>query len=406
MKPGLLLPLLLAAWLCREPVCGESERSQAEGLPGVAAANTVGLGDIWVTAGTEATIEVDPVPASNLLGLVDSNYQNDLTRLIGPERKLTRTLRLVPHLTATFGLAHFIQFTVDGVPWDGQKIGTTSAWIQCTLPGNDGLRFLGAALAFGTTLSTQEDVYERNVTTPGFEPIFHVRAALDADLVRYNTAYPLKFYLNYDNFEDERLIHAYDQNKFQAAVEWKGFYGGPYVRWAAYLYRRLPTVFDSAVGRPWKPLFHDLALGYRWMAGDRFTFTAELSFDPLSPFAFYRDEARKPPQLLIQVSAPLLRQETQAEALRALLFTEAERKRLRTAALRHPAGEKPPDSASTALRAAGLPGNLDSLSLSSHPQDAKEAELLENILGDKENEIRARRQKIRAELKEIEALLP
>jgi len=139
------------------------------------------------------------------------------------------------------------------------------------------------------------------------------------------------------------------------------------------------------------------------MAGDRFTFTAEASLDPLSPWAFYRDEARKPPQLRAGVSLPLLFQETQAQATRSLLFTEDQRRRLRLAAARK--GNASP-SEDTARAGGNLPVDLDALSLGRNLKDGKEADLLNDILGDKDKEILERRQKIRAELKDIEDLLP
>jgi hypothetical protein len=286
------------------------------------------------------------------------------------------------------------------VPWDGKKLGATTAWLKGTTPGNDNLRLFGVGLAVGATLSSEEDVYSRNVTTPGFESIFHVQAAVDADFLKVSASFPLKLYLNYSSLDDHRLVHAYTQHKFQAAAEWKDFRGGPYVRVASYLYRRLPTRFDSVPADPWKPLFHEIGAGWRWMAGDRFTFVAECSLDPVAPFAFYRDAARKPPRMRLELSLPLYARENQAEALRALLFMERRRRALRLAAARKPAGRVDTSRAASD----SLPVDLDALSLG-RSQNLKETELLKDILGDKEKEIRERRRKIRSELKEIEELL-
>src|SRR5215216_3943414 len=112
--------------LLAHSVMAAQMRSRAEGVPGVLASNTVGLGDIWVTAGMSSYFRIRPVANDVLSRSVDSVYRDDFRQLYGSGNKLQRDLLLVPDVGAAIGLANFLHLEVESVPWDGEKLGATT----------------------------------------------------------------------------------------------------------------------------------------------------------------------------------------------------------------------------------------------------------------------------------------
>jgi hypothetical protein len=375
-------------------------RSRAEGVPGVLASNTVGLGDIWVTGGLSSYFRIRPVATEELSKSVDSVYRNDFRQLYGSGNKLQRDLLLVPNIGAAIGLAEFLHLEVDGVPWDGEKLGATTARLKFTLPGNDNLRVFGLGASLNATLSTEEDIYSRGETTPGFDPLLYFSVIADLDWIKVSNSLPFKFYLNYSGLDDYRLAHAFTQHQVRLAGEYKGYRKGYYMRLSALFYKPLATRFNPNPGDGYLPTLFDMGCGYRTMMGDRFTFTADFSFDPTHPISFYSQEVRKPPKLEIRVEAPLVYNETHAEALRALIFNEEQRKRFRQLAAKNPAPRTALKDSSTGP--AGL--KLDEISLEDR-KGSQGKDILQGVLDDTEGAVTEKRKQIRGELKQIEELL-
>jgi hypothetical protein len=375
-------------------------RSRAEGVPGVLASNTVGLGDIWVTGGMSSYFRIRPVANEVLSKSVDSVYRDDFRLLYGTGNKLQRDLLLVPEVGAALGLANFLHLEVESVPWDGEKLGATTARLKFTLPGNDNLRLFGLGACLNATLSTEEDIYSRGETTPGFDPLLYFSLMADLDWIKLSNSLPVKFYLNYSGLDDYRLAHAYSQHQLRMAMEYKGSRKGGYLRGSALFYKPLATRFNPEPGGHFLPTLFEMGIGYRTMMGNRFTLTADLGFDPIHPISFYGQEVRKPPKLQFSITAPLVYTETHAEAIRALIFNEEQRKRMRMLAARNPAPKTAQKDSSAGP--AGL--KLDEISLEdrrgSHSKD-----ILKGVLDDTEGEVTEKRKQIRGELKQIEELL-
>ncbi len=393
-------PVLVLLGLLAQPVMAAQMRSRAEGVPGVLASNTVGLGDIWVTGGLGSSFRIRPVANEVLSHSVDSVYRDDFRRLYGSGNKLQRDLLLVPNVGAAVGLANFLHLEVESVPWDGEKLGATTARLKFTLPGNDNLRVFGLGMSLNATLSTEEDIYSKGETTPGFDPLLHFSVMADVDWIKIEPTLPVKLYLNYSSLDDYRLVHAYAQHQFLLAAEYKGYRKGFYVRGSAMFYRPLATRFNPDPDKAFLPTLFELGAGYRAVFGERFTFTADLGLDPIHPFSFYSQEVRKPPELQVGISAPLVYTETRAEAIRALIFNEVQRKRLRQLAARNPA----PKAAQK--DSAGGPADLklDEISLEDR-KGTHSKDLLKGVLDDAEAEVTEKRKQIRGELKQIEELL-
>jgi hypothetical protein len=392
--------ILVSLSLLAHAASAAQMRSRAEGVPGVSASNTVGLGDIWVTGGLSSYFRIRPVANDALARQVDSSYRNDFRQLYGSGNKLQRDLLLVPDVGAAIGLANFLHLEVSGVPWDGEKLGAATARLKFTLPGNDNLRVFGLGMSLDATLSTEEDIYSKGETTPGFDPLLYFTVMADVDWIKLQPALPVKLYLNYSSLDDYRLVHAYSQHRVRFAAEYKGYRKGYYVRGGMMFYRPLATRFNPEPADGFLPALYELGLGGRAMIRDRLSLTAELSFDPIHPFSFYDQEVRKPPRLQVGFEAPLVYNETRAEAIRALIFNDEQRKRLRQMAARNPApkaAKKDSTGAPTVLK-------LDELSLEDR-KNAGSKDILQGVLDDEDTEVTEKRKQIRGELKQIEELL-
>lgn len=378
-------------------------RSRSESVPDIEASNTVGLGDIWVTGGLSSYFRVRPVPSDKLSQTVDTAYRSDFLLLYGTENKLQRDLLLVPEIGGSIGLANFLHLEIQSVPWDGEKLGASTARLKFTTPANDNLRVFGAGLSLNATLSTEEDIYSRGATTPGFDPVLYFTAIADADLIKLAPALPVKLYLNYSNLDDYRLVHAYTQHRLVGAAEWKGARDGGYVRLAAMLYKPLATKLNPNPADSYLPMLFELGLGYRMSIGDRYTVTADVSLDPIRPLSFYDREVVKPPKLHLEVTAPIVYNETRAEAIRALIFNEEQRRKFRTMTTRNPAvTQGGPKGDSTLVGGQNL--KLDELSLEER-KAVKDKDLFKGVFDDSQDSTAEKRKQIRSQLKQIEELL-
>ena len=376
-------------------------RSRAEAVPGMQASNTVGLGDIWVTGGLSSFFRIRPVANELLARQVDTVYRDDFRQLYGSGNRLQRELVTAPELGGIIGLANFLHLEVSGVPWDGEKLGATTARLHLTLPGNDNQRVIGLGVSLNATLSTEEDIYARGATTPGFEPLLFLTVMADVDWIKVAPTLPLKLYVNYANLDDYRLAHAYAQHRIAIAGEYKGYRKGCWARVSAQLYRPLATRFDPDPGHAFLAPFYELGIGYRTMLGNRLSFTAEASLDPIHPVSFYSREASKPPRLSVGFQAPLVYNETRAEAIRALIFNEEARKRLRATA----AGNLVPKAAAKDSAAGTDSLRLDEISLEERKPATQSKDMLQGVLDDDETKAIEKRKQIRGELKQIEDLL-
>ena len=392
-----------------------TSRSRALGVVGVEASNTVGLGDIWVTVGSGSYFRIRPVTNATLSRTVDSTYRNDFRLLYGSGDQLHRDMLTVPTVSGALGLANFMHLEFDAVPWDGVKIGATTARLKITTPGNDNLRLIGLAVMLNATLSTEEDTYSKGETTPGFDPLLYYSAIADLDLLKLFHSFPVKLYANYSSLDDYRLVHAYTQHQFRGAIEYMGNRKGWYMRGGMMLYKPLATKFNPDPIKEFLPPIYEFGLGYRANFGDRFTFTADFSMDPIHPISFYNDETGKPPKLQVGIEAPLLWTETRTEAIRALIFNEEQRKHYREMALKNDATNK--NGANGSMGSVGKNGKMDSAKavnaavlkvdeISLEDRKATQSkDVFKEVFDEGEGDVAEKRKAIRSELKQIEDLI-
>jgi hypothetical protein len=388
-------------------IAAAPKRSRAEAIPGIQASNTVGLGDIWLDGSLTGQVRVKPVSDKTLLSLADSAYRRDLTELNGDHSKLGRDMQAAPALKVTIGLAEFLQLQVENVPWDGEKIGASRAGLKLTTPKNDDLRLFGFAVLADATLSTEEDIYSRGVTTPGFDPLFHFGAVADIDFIKIWPTFPIKVIGNWSNLADYRLAHAFEQQWGAMAFIWKGYRKEYFARLGMAWYKALPTQFDPTPTGAWTGPNWDWGLGARWFFADRFWGNVEISFDPTAPLAFYSDATHNPPKIFFGIELPVFFQETGAEAVRALIYTEEIRKTARRKANQAP---KPSVAVAGGNAASTSPTGvadvkLEDLELKSRGDDSATA-ALKSLFQDQEEVGAEKRKRVRQELQNIEGLLP
>ena len=397
-----IVTILISVGILAYNAMAAQTRSRSEGVPGLQASNVVGLGDIWVTGGSSSYFLVRPVSNQKLAQSVDSAYRNDFRLLYGSGDKLHRDLTLVPNLGASLGLANFMQLEIEGVPWDGAKLGATTARLKITTPGNDNLRLLGLAVLLNATLSTEEDIYSKGETTPGFDPILYFGVVADLDLVKMFHSFPVKAYFNYFNMDDYRLVHAYEQHQARFALEYMGYRKGYYARLGGMMYKPLPTRFNPNPKGGFLETLYEFGLGYRAAIGDRLLFTADVSMDPVHPISFYTQETRKPPKIQIGFEAPLIFNETRSEAIRALIFNEEQRKQYREMVAKNPVQKKDQVDSTAAGTSAGL--KVDEIGLEDR-KATQSKDVFKGVFDQTETENAEKRKQIRTELKQIEDLL-
>jgi hypothetical protein len=383
------------------------KRSRAEAIPGMQASNTVGLGDIWIEASMGGQFRVQPVSEKVLLSLADSAYRRDLIQLNGIEPKLGRDMLAAPGLKAAIGLAGFLQLEIENVPWDGEKMGASRAGLKWTTPKNDELRLFGFAVMADATLSTEEDIYSRGETTPGFDPLFHFGAAADVDFIKQWPKFPVKLFVNWSNLADYRLAHAFDQQWGAIGVAWKGYRQEYFARTGLAWFKALPTQFDPNPSTAWVGPNWEWGIGARWFFSDRFWGNFEVSLDPFDPIAFYSDATHNPPKVFFGIEMPVFFQETGAEALRALIYTEEMRKvARRKAALESKTDKTQTGKASVSATSTGISDvKLEDLELKSYGNDSATA-ALKSLFQDQEQVGTEKRKRVRQELQHIEDLLP
>lgn len=409
----LLIPWL-TAWFCTSVAAqvGDSnapKRSRSEAVPGMHASNTAGLGDIWVQGSLNGAFRVKPVAQEMLLSQVDSIYARDALALYGGGERIRRDLLLNPTVKVTVGVAEFLQLDVENVPWDGEKIGASRAGLTLTLPGNDDLRLLGFAIRADATLSTEEDIYSRGETTPGFDPLFHYGAVADIDLIKRWPAWPLKFFFNWNTLADYRLVHAFDQQWLGSALAWKGYRREFYGRLGLAWYKPKATRFDPNPAKSWDGPHAEVGMGLRWFFAGRLWGHAEISFDPIAPTAFYSDATHNPPRIYFGMEMPVMFRETRAEALRALIYTEEMRRIARIKATQMQTAQGGADTTQAVAGERGVAGlgqvRLDDLELKERGNDSASASLKE-LFEDQDAASAEKRKRVRQELKQIEELLP
>ncbi len=331
------------------------KRSRTEDLVDVRASNTEGFSNIWV--GFDLPVE-----------LRDSN-----------------AIVAEPRLCGRVGLSSLLHLSGStGIP-KGRTIGTTEIHAQITMPGNDRLRFLGLA-ASGDMLLTKQA--KPGDITPAFRPYLGFTLIADLDLIAKLPWLPLKIYANLTNMGSETIMLYFAPICALGGVEYKGSRHSLFAGGQIMLLKQNPFEDQPPPSGRYDQLLFYVYPGMRYRLSDRISIVGRARWLLVSS-----GDSRYLPKRTMGVSVsaemPLLFKDTDAEALRSLIFVERKRKSL------HAAAKSPPAATQGGL-AAFLPA--DSL----NNGDARQRS--DDYFRQRE-ELRKNRQKALEDMKKIEEML-
>jgi len=347
--------VLLTGLLLLTGVLAQTKRGRNEGTINVGASNVIGNGNI------------------TLHSTIDGRY--------GTEGFGSR-----PDIGLKVGIASIIQLTGKVTVEDFTRLGVAQGHVQLTTPGNDRLRFIGAAISGDLYLSSKMDTLSGTAISGRPEYNSYIRASLIADvdwIARYEKL-PLKTYMSIGFADNPDLLFRYAQLAMRLGCEMKyernsfavdvgaGFYkekkstSSGAIADRSYAQKQLwvePSVRFRFLGR------HSMLLGIRALL-----FQSVKTVSPL-PAEYLRVSSR--------IEVPIVFKETNSEAIRTMLFVET-RKKTRN-------DVRAPDSTAVAAD--------DSLNISIDGMN------LDIIKTESEAEVLKRREEIREKMDEIELLL-
>ncbi len=387
-----LFQILLILAIFGQNIQAKGKRSRGEGIPAVSASNTVGTGNIWFESAGKSYMQTGKLNLAELQNVPDKKYYPSLTSRLDTNYSLTKKdLLLAPQINGTIGLTGFMHIEGTSIPWDGDKIGITTGSIKLTLPNNDNLRIFGAGLMLNVTLSTEENSYTVLEETPAFDPLISYTLIGDIDLIKYNPTMPFKLYFNYSNADNFRFYYLYSQHNFKLAFEYKGENKSIYSRFGMALYKEKENSKNPNPNPDFIPPLFEMGIGFKKYFDKAFPFSlyADIQFDPLNPIKFLSSELRKPIQIEMGIKIPIFYKETNAEALRSLIFTEQNRLENKNTTAINKFGKR---------KAKDL--TLDRLLLENYDRDMLDDPKLNEIFKHKsEKEILEQRKKIKKTLK-------
>lgn len=360
--------LVLALSLC---VPAQVKRSRAESVPDLIASNTVGFGDIWL--------------ASSAALISRSNGGTALE----------------PYQAVGFGLSQNMSIFAGAVPFEGdikKLIGRGDAHLKLTLPDNDNLRLFGLAVQGDLVLSTEQDTVSRGQDSkrPAYAPRAGLTVALDADLIKRFRTLPLKVYLNWSMFDNDRLLVRFSQQSWRGGVEYKGPRHSGFLAFRYGLYK--PIVNDPGVKEGgYDEYLFALMPGGRYRILSRFSLTGSALFTvaakrlPRSDFYYDRFSFK------VGLEFPLFYRETNTEAIRSMIFLETRKTTAEQAAAAAPAkAEKRRKDDGSLISAELAEENKGELMQQLKPDE---------VIFERDEKLKQKRRKIDDELKKIEEML-
>jgi hypothetical protein len=278
------------------------KRGRNEGTMNIAASNVIGNGNISLSAGT-----------------------------CGHYLRRGRNLdsigfRVDPTVGLQVGISNILEFRAQTAFTNFSGLGTSDAHVQFTLPGNDRLRFFGAALCGDLYLSTTVDTISSSATSgkPEYNSFMTPSVTLDMDWLALFKSFPLKTYLRFSMADEPALLHRYEQLLFVSGFEWKMYNNSYFADIGAGFYKekRLDAYpGDSIYGQ--RIVWFEPGIRYRLFG----KFSLLGSFR-MAGYQKLKEHRPLPATILrgaFQIVIPLLFKETNTEAIRTLVFMEREK---------------------------------------------------------------------------------
>ncbi len=233
-----------------------------------------------------------------------------------------------PILGGKIGISDIVQLTGQFVPIAKKGIGPVEAHLHITLPGNDNLRFFGAALRADLFLSSTQDTLgaTSQADKPEYNPYLFPSLTLDLDWLALFKFLPMKTYVFMGMVDNIDYLPLYDQLSLRFAVEWKMYRHSVFVGLGTGLYRekRNKTTPGDA----------GYAQGYFWIEpGARFRLRGRFCIIGSTKLTLFQNvKTRNPlkPELFnasIKFEVPIVFKETNAEVIRTLIFMEGKKEK-------------------------------------------------------------------------------
>jgi hypothetical protein len=260
------------------------------------------------------------IPGSNVMG------NGNITAFVGGGASYSlEGFSPFPAVGAQVGITDIMELSGRFVPWTKRGIGPIEAHLQITTPANDKLRFFGFALFADLFFSTLKDTQSQTNAKEKPEYNTYPSASLVADLdwLAFKKWLPLKTYLKIGLADNPDLLFKYDQIAASSAIEWKAYQHSLFVNAGIAAYKE-----KASKNRPGDASY---AQRYAWIEpGGRYRFFSRFSLIGSVKISLYqdikeRDKSPLNPELFnvsLRVEAPVFFRETNAEAIRTLVFLE------------------------------------------------------------------------------------
>ncbi len=267
-------------------------RGRAEAVPGIRTSNVPGNGNI-----------------STYL-----HFDNRVSR---------QALASRMNLGAGIGLAELMSLHAQGSVVNFRSLGPLEVHLQMTTPGNDNLRFFGIGASADLYLSTTPDTTAVGASEekPVYSPFLLPSFMMDLDWPALNKNLPLKTYFQLSLLNDAELYHEYSQLSFRLAAEWKGYQHSLYGSVHTALFRRR-TKRGVRGDTGYEQMYITVEPGGRYRVFDKFSILGSIG---LTVYKRVRENFQPSPPLVsasLTFEVPLIFRETNAEAIRTLVFLE------------------------------------------------------------------------------------
>ncbi len=322
------------------------------------------------------------IPASNVLG--NGNIMVAAAFAGGYSRS---GIRLDPGAYLAVGITDIMQLSGKTAFTNFKTLGGTEGHFQLTMPGNDRLRFFGAAVSGDLYLSTEMDTLSG--TAAAGKPEYHayIRPSIitDIDWIAKVKKLPLKNYLMVSMADNPDLLYLYSQLSLRLGFELKLNRNSYSVDLGAGFYKESPRKQSNYPGdRTYRQQRFWIEPALRYRLFDRYSILGAARI-----LILQRVKAERPLEpsfirLSVALEAPLMFKETNTEAIRTMIFIEQHR-------------VKQPDAIDVSIRAGTQLETKLNLDLQKLDLDIADSE--------SEKEVLKRREEIQQKMEEIERLL-
>jgi hypothetical protein len=257
------------------------------------------------------------IPASNVMGNGNITAYADLGAGLYDDR-----LEAGTRVGAAIGIAELLQFTVQTSFINFNRLGPTEAHLQATLPGNDRLRFFGFGVRGDLYLSTSLDTISAgaDATKPEYNPYPLFSIIADLDFLARPKKTPIKSYLYVSLCDNPRFLFEYNQFAAKTGLELKMYQHSVFCDAGVALYKQKKGIPPAKTS--YDQYYFWISPGARYRLKNRFSIMGNLQltlYPHINAQSSFKPERL---QLVVKFEAPIAFRETDAEAIRTIVFME------------------------------------------------------------------------------------